>query len=408
MLKQINNAKERIWMEVYIFDDSPLAQIFCKALKNAAERGCNVILLIDYIGSLHFPNSLKQELENSGVNVQVFNPLSLTNALGPITFRNHKKILVVDDNTAYCGSLNISKRVVDEELGGDGAFYDIHARVHGPVVYDLAESFLSSLRMTNYTGPIDGFERPKEIDGGVLVQVLESNTSGHKKDIQSSLLLAIAQANNNIYLSTSYFIPPGSLRRALLSAKARNLMFHMLLSGNSDVFGDRNATFYVLRKFFRRKFARPVNNNFKVFMTNYHHYHGKVLVVDDLWSSIGSFNWDRLSSRRNMEVTLGIFDPKVASKLKRLQMEKEKESTEYTRNDSINRMKILKLYDFVAYHIAKISGFKQLLNSYFPGGNLLDGLSNEGFKVLFKKTFIRTFVDQNVGDMVLLSNLPGV
>ncbi|UKK02649.2 cardiolipin synthetase [Theileria orientalis] len=398
MLKHVNNAKNTIWLEMYIFDDSPVAEIFAKALKSASERGCQIILLLDYIGSIRFPNRIRNELEQSGVKIYFFNPPTINGSVGPVTFRNHKKLLIVDQKTAFTGSLNISKFSVDEELGGDGRHYEVHLRLNGPSVYDLSVSFLESLKMGRFpTEDLKLEKRSDPLPGGSIVQIFESHKGKLKNDVLNSMLFVISKASKSIYLSTSYFIPPGSLRRSLISAKNRNLNIRMLLSGHSDIFGDTTSSYYVLKKFFRRRFAKPFNDNFRVFMTNTKHYHGKVLVVDDVWSSIGSFNWDRISSRRNIEMTLGIFDPKVAMKLKQMQLEKEKDSYEYTRNDSLNRLKILKVYDCITYHIAR-----------FSGGNMLDGLSNGKFNVSFKKTFIRTFVDQNVSEMFLTSNISGV
>ncbi|EAN31681.1 PLD-like domain protein [Theileria parva strain Muguga] len=398
MLKEINKAKESIFLEMYIFDDSPVAEIFANALKIASLRGCKIVLLLDYIGSIRFSSKIQRELEELGVEIHFFNPLRLNNSIGPITYRNHKKLLIIDQKTAFCGSLNICRNSVGEDLGGDGGYIDVSVKLNGPSVYDLCMSFLGSLKIANVH--IDGLtisERAEPIPGGSIVQIFESNTRKNKKDVLNSLLLVISKASNSIHLSTSYFIPPGSLRRSLISAKNRNLNIRMLLSGNSDLPGDTSSTYYILKKFFRSRFAKPFRDNFRVFMTKNRHYHGKVMVVDDIWSSIGSFNWDRLSSRRNMELTLGIFDPLVAHKLKQIQLENEKESYEYTRNDSLNRLKILKMYDCITYHIAR-----------FSEGNLVDGLSNERFNVVFKKTFIRTFVDQNVSEMFLTSNISSV
>ncbi|CDR95042.1 phospholipase D active site motif family protein, putative [Babesia bigemina] len=405
MLNAINSAKRRVWMEVYIFDDSPLAAQFVRALKNAAKRGCEVILIIDYIGSFGFPSLFLNELSKHGAQVIVFNPfMDRQLAIGTMPFRNHKKILVVDNDIAFCGSMNVSVDSTSSKMGGNGRFYDINLRIRGPAVCDLANVFKRTLAMTSYkVEDLQPCVPPSPIEDGVIVQVLESDMFrlSRRNGIQSSLATVISniehavKAEQNVYLTTSYFYPPGFLRRTLLSACKRGLQVHMLLSGNSDVPGDINATLHVLRKFFRKRFEGA--NDFKVYMTTKEHCHGKCVVVDDIWSCVGSFNWDRWSSRRNLEVSVGILDPSIAVKLKSLQMEKEKEAVEYTRADSLNRPTLLKIFDSLLYKIVR-----------FSGRNCFDGLSNDGFKSRFKKAFIRTLIDDKAAETIALCNMAGV
>ncbi|GBE61746.1 cardiolipin synthetase [Babesia ovata] len=411
-------------MEVYIFDDSPLAAQFVRALKNAAKRGCEVILIVDYvscarqhpifeqIGSFGFPSLFLNELSKHGAKVIVFNPfMDRRLAVGTMPFRNHKKILLIDNDVAFCGSMNVSVDSASDKMGGNGRFYDINMRLRGPAVCDLADVFKRTLAMTSYKlEDLQPCKTPSPIDGGVIVQVLESDMFRltRRNGIQSSLATIISNAEQNVYLTTSYFYPPGFLRRSLLSACKRGLQVHMLLSGNSDVPGDINATLHVLRKFFvcsriytsykgiqRKRFEKT--NDFKVFMTTKEHCHGKCIVVDDLWSSVGSFNWDRWSSRRNLEVAVGVFDPVTAMKLKSLQTEKEKEAVEYTRADSLDRPRLLKIFDSLLYKLVR-----------FSGRNCFDGLSNDGFKSRFKKAFIRTLIDDKAAELIALCNMAGV
>ncbi|KAK1442622.1 cardiolipin synthase like protein [Babesia gibsoni] len=398
MLDAIDRAKERVWLEVYIFDDSPLAARFTKSLQNAARRGCEVVLVIDYIGSLSFPDLYQNELEKHGVKLHIFNPFTGRRfAVGSMPFRDHKKILIVDDHTAFCGSVNISKDGGTEEVGGNGRFYDLAIKLKGPAVYDLAQVLKGTLKMTPANlHTLKPLKRPDPIEDGVLVQILESNMSRRtrRNGIQSSLEAALSQAEREIYLTSSYFYPPGFLKRSLINAKRKGLSLHMLLSGNSDIPGDVNATIHVLRKFYKSRFEGPPNSDFKVFMTTKEHCHSKAVVIDGLWSSVGSFNWDRWSSRRNLEVSVGVFDPVTANKLKQLQTCKERESMEYTAADVASRPRFLQLFDSFIYKLVRLSG-----------RNFFDGLSDDGFKFRFKKAFIRTLIDDHAGEMIAMSSM---
>lgn len=388
MLEEIKGARELVWFELYIIDDSEIAQRYVKAMCDAARRGCQVILAIDYWGSLFFPFAWITELKKAGVVVKSFN--AIFNGRGiPLVLRNHRKLLIVDGEVAYCGSANVSEK--------SEGFYDIHVKVKGPCVYDLGESMLSVLKLMMKKEELPQmFPKPKPIANGSIVQVLESNMLESRKDIQESLCEILHRAEKSVYLTSSYFQPPGALRRALMLIKRKGVELSLLLSGKSDVHCDTNATIHVIQKFYRKRVAEPLHN-MRIHFTRKHHCHGKAVVIDGWYSSVGSFNWDRASGRRNLELSLGIFDERVAECLKRLQVKQEHEGSNLNLRALFLRPMLLQWIDKLNYQLMKLYG-----------RNTLDGLSNNRFKFKFRRTFIRTHVDQNVGEIIAMSKMASI
>ncbi|OII76522.1 hypothetical protein cand_000430 [Cryptosporidium andersoni] len=411
MINEIDSAKERVWLETYIFDNCEIAKRFVDSLCNASRRGCDVILLVDWIGSCNIPNEWLKKLRQSGVNIVWFNPL-FNKSVGPIVFRDHRKILITD-NIAFCGSLNLSatsklKSYIYEEADLDKYsnvnnrkryfsyriasflyskisswnliyrrpwFYDVHAKIKGPAIYDLAKVFLDSLKESRSDLKRDIFIRPDEYEDGCVLQVLLSNTRKQNKGIQNVLAIATSNANWNVFLTTSYFMPPGFLRRAIQNSIKNNIEVSLLLSGNSDILGDTMASKYFLKKLFAKKNAR-------FFFTKDAHCHAKYIVIDSIWSSFGSFNWDRFSSRRNLEVSVAAFDPQIAQQLISMQNKftKSIEKSEELTYDRLYSQHYFSLFiSKIMYNVVRLLG-----------RNWLDGLSPSNSKS--KKSYIRSSI----------------
>ncbi|KAJ1609825.1 phosphatidylserine/phosphatidylglycerophosphate/ cardiolipin synthase [Cryptosporidium canis] len=380
MINSIDMAIKRVWFETYIFEECDTGELFIESLCKASDRGCEVILLLDAFGSYNFPRRWEQKLIKNNVKVIWFNPISriLTETF---LFRNHRKLLITDEK-AFCGSINITNRINNSSLFDEANiqnlctinysllrkltsmfklliysispfridkpfFYDVHAEIDGPATYDLAEVFIDSLKESkcNYIPTL--FQRPHEIVNGITLQVLYSNTRRQHRGIQKVLTAATKNASNCIHLTTSYFFPPGFLCKAIQIAINNNVKVSMLLSGRSDIPGDTIATKYLIKRF--------LHNNARFFFTRNFHCHAKYITIDGIWSSFGSFNWDGLSANRNLEVSVASFDPKVAYRLMEMQskMTHSFQSTEQTIHKWREQSKLTRIGSKVAYVIIR-------------------------------------------------------
>mmetsp|Transcript_26947 Transcript_26947/g.67115 ORF Transcript_26947/g.67115 Transcript_26947/m.67115 type:complete len:497 (-) Transcript_26947:97-1587(-) len=397
MLEAICAARTRVWLESYIFDGSKLAERFVDALVDAAHRGCDTLLLIDYVGAFSIKSRWIDRMRKAGVAVIVFNPalpgLDGSKSIGPLSYRDHRKILIAD-TTAFCGSINISDDAGGPLLG-NSRFYDVHMRLRGPCVAHLADVLRDSLAEAFrdvWRPPIDV---PEEYEDGVYVQVLESNIRQGRRQIMDALSKATRQAQQSIELTTSYFYPPGVLRRALVSASRRGIPISILLSGNSDLLGDVMGSTHLVKKF-----LRVPGNQTRVHFLMPQHMHAKHTVVDGVWSCVGSFNWDRYSARRNLEVAVSIFDGQVASQLSALHHRKahnEKECYEMTWERWQRQSPLKKLICWFAYCCVRLTG-----------KNVSDGLSNTRQKALVRRALIHTYLDERAAKNLATGMMWGI
>ncbi|QOY42648.1 Phospholipase D/Transphosphatidylase [Cryptosporidium parvum] len=380
MIESIDSAKKRVWFETYIFEECETGEKFVDSFCEASQRGCEVILLLDAFGSSKFPKRWEQKLLKNNVKVIWFNPISQI-FKDTFLFRNHRKLLIADEK-AYCGSINITNRINDSSLNDEAniknyniicnsaykkliflfkqviysispikvnklCFYDVHAEIEGPATYDLGKVFIDSLKESKCGQIPIIFQRPKEIKNGTILQVLYSNTRRQHRGIQNVLNIATKNSNSYIYLTTSYFFPPSFLRRAIQTAINNNVKVSMLLSGRSDIPGDTIATKYLIKRF--------IQNNVRFFFTRNIHCHAKYITIDGIWSSFGSFNWDGFSANRNLEVSVASFDSKIASQLMKMhsKMTHSFQSTEQTINQWNEQSRLTRVCSKAAYMLIK-------------------------------------------------------
>ena len=238
--KSIDAAEKSVWVEVYILESDEIGIYIRNALIEAAKRGCEVILIFDYLGSRGLSNSFLRPLKESGAKVHVFNPIWPWRKKGPLIRRDHRKVLIVDEKIGYCGGMNISREYAGKKLGS-GRYVDAQIRVLGPAVKDLSNLFLDTYSETS--GELrHNFETyykharnnivPSE---RVFLQVLASNSRRNLRAIQSSMKEALERATSYCYLTTPYFMPFGPLRKAMIDAAKRGVDVRVLTAGLSDL-----------------------------------------------------------------------------------------------------------------------------------------------------------------------------
>lgn len=310
MWEAIESARQRVWLETYIMEPDALGQGTLERLRDAAARGCEVLLLYDHFGSHKLGSDFLASLVRAGGQVHAFNPIWAWHRHGPLLMRDHRKILVVDDRIAFCGGLNASEDYAGEKLG-NGLFRDTHLSVEGPAVADLAGVVQSSLRAMGVRsrrvrGPI------APLAGGVVVQVLEANRLRNRSALQRTLRLTLERAVQRCAITTPYFVPPRRLRRAIARAALRGVEVRILTAGRSDVPMAALASQHVYEHFLRR--------GVRIF--EYGHscprvLHAKCVSIDGVYATVGSFNFDTWSWNRNLEVNVGVLDPEIALELER-------------------------------------------------------------------------------------------
>jgi cardiolipin synthase len=307
MLAAIAAARTTISFETYILASDITGDRFKAALVERARSGVAVRLMYDAVGSFGLADSWLAELREAGGEVIVFNPIAPWRARWRLSHRDHRKILVVDDEVAFTGGLNIANDYAAVEDGGVG-WRDAHCRVRGEIVFDLARLFRRTwLRAGGTPFPAPRRPRKEELAGTSFVRMIDNTARRRKGAIRRAYLHVIKAARHSVWIENAYFVPDRGLRRALARAVARGVDVRVIVPGHSDVRMLEWASLYVMR----RLAARGV----KLLRWRGVMLHAKSAVVDGTWSTIGSYNFDAQSRFNNLEVTLEILDPAVGEAL---------------------------------------------------------------------------------------------
>ncbi len=304
MLAAIHSATRRVWIETYIFEPDRVGRAFLDALLAARRRGVDVVLLFDVIGSSGLKTEDLLPLRESGARVVPFNPPRLFFARLPMFLRDHRKILIIDD-VGFCGGMNVSEDYAGTRLG-NGRFRDTHACIEGPGVRDLAAIFISSY-LTATGKKLQPAAPLMPLADGVFAQILGSDVRRRKRHIQRALYYTVGRSVRTCLLTTPYFVPPPRLLRALVRAARRGVDVRVLTAGLSDVPIAAVAA--------RHLYGSLLRGGVRIFEMMGRTLHAKTASIDGIYASVGSFNLDRWSFTRNLEVSLTVVDPGLADLL---------------------------------------------------------------------------------------------
>jgi len=299
MLEAIDAARTSVRLETYIYAADALGQRFRDALARACERGVSVKVLVDGLGSLAVPAEFWAPLQACGGEVRVFNPVVLRR----MSIRNHRKLLVCDDHTAYVGGFNISTK-----YEGDGVrcgWCDLGLKMKGPLAVRLAASFDEMFDRAAFRHkPFMRLRRfnAKRAVPGRAEQILLSGPGRGRSPIKRALMKDIAQARD-VKIIAAYFLPTWALRRALARVVRRGGRVQLILAGKSDVVVSQLAGRSLYRRF--------LNAGVEIFEYQPQILHAKLIIVDDV-VYIGSANLDQRSLQINYELMIRFDSPEIS------------------------------------------------------------------------------------------------
>jgi cardiolipin synthase len=316
MLAAIAAAKSHVHLETYMLRADRTGNEFKDAMVERARAGVRVRFLYDSLGSFGLPSAFLGELKTAGVLAVKYHPLVPWRARWSLNRRDHQKILVVDDEVAFTGGINLSDEGRPVEDGG-GGWHDLHARVEGPVVLDLARIF----RRTWERSGGDSLPEPTLLRGEgdrskwtAAVHAISNSGVRRRWQMHRAYLHAIHRAERSISIMNAYFIPDRSLRRAFARAAARGVSVRVIVPSDTDV----KAVYYASHHLYRNLMRRGV----RIFEWPERMMHAKMGLIDGVWSTIGSYNLDRRSLQHNLEVGLVILDRRNGGELQE-QFEKD-------------------------------------------------------------------------------------
>ncbi len=301
MIAAIEQAKNSIYLSTYIFGTTEIGKRFIEALIAAKDRGVEVKVLIDGVGSLYsFPTAYRQ-LKRKGVNVALYlSPFRSWYNLVHMNLRNHRKLLVIDGTFGFTGGMNIHQENMGK--GSEPApIRDLHFRVDGPIIGFLQNVFLKAWYFSVKKDPVKEViyydDQPK---GNALCRGIASGPHHQFPQIERMLIAAINSATDNIRIMTPYFIVSGPLATALTAASQRGVEVEIIMPGSNNLSFVKGACEAIL--------PGLLQYGLKFYYRRGNFAHTKIFLIDDFCSFIGSANIDVRSLYLNFEFNLEIYD----------------------------------------------------------------------------------------------------
>jgi cardiolipin synthase A/B len=310
MLEAIESAQYSIMLASYIFHADGIGAQFVDALVRAVKRGVQVRVLVDDVDVRFTWSSAYKPLRRAGVPLGVFNPPLVPARLNAVHLRNHRKILVVDGRLGFTGGMNIDRRYWNPDAPGQ-ASRDLHFRLRGPVVAQLAEVFADDWQFA--TGEaLRGapWFAPLEAAGSVLARCIDDGPDEGTEPLRWAIVGGLNQAQRSVRVMTPYFVPDGSLITALDVAAMRGVEVDILLPSVSDLPHVHWAAFGQLWQVLER--------GCRVWLSTAPFDHSKLMVVDGAWTLLGSANWDARSLRLNFELNVECYSVEFGARMEGL------------------------------------------------------------------------------------------
>lgn len=311
MLRDIKNAKATITMAQYYVEDGELMKQFAEAFAERCRAGVAVKLLFDDHGA-SINGDTVSIMQDAGCQFERFRrieapALLLWWKLLRYNYRSHRRVLVVDGRIGYTGGYGIS-----DDWNGDGRtadhWRDTNVRVEGPVVKFLQSAFAESwLETTGEALGGDGYFPTLERHGNVPAQIVRSSPLGGSFQNYMLYLLSINSAKKSILITNPYFIPDKNMTDALVSAAKRGVRVAVLAPGKLD-----NKLAYTAS---RSSYGPLLKGGIKIFEYQPALLHAKTMVVDGVWGTVGSSNFDNRSFALNQELNLTVYDSPFAAQL---------------------------------------------------------------------------------------------
>jgi cardiolipin synthase len=305
----LRTAQYLICLEFYIFRNDETGTELAEILKQKAAEGVKVYILYDHFGSFGTPLRFWRDLQRSGIRIRASRPFKWTAPLHYV-HRDHKKLIIIDGETAFTGGLNIANEYRGYHRSWKKkSWRDTGLLLKGPIAMNLLDSFKKV--WTIWKGePIVFRTTVQPLPDGLPALPIFASSAQGRKDMRKLLHYSINSSTRSIYLTTAYFTPSTVMIKALANAVQRGVSVKLLLPGTSDV----KSAHFAGRAFF----ARLLQSGVKIYNYQGEILHAKTAVFDGLWSIIGSANLDFQSLRRNDEGNVGIIGTSFGTKMEQI------------------------------------------------------------------------------------------
>ena len=307
LIKDLKGAKHHIHLEYYVVLEGRLWDEILGVLCEKASKGVKIRLVYDDVGS-KLSLKTKQRLSSCKIECYPFMPVFFSRFSGKMNYRNHRKIAVIDGKIAYVGGINIA----DEYVNGYNTIFwrDTHLRLKGESVKSLQIHFFTTwcfVSKQNIKIQPSYFPKVKR-NGYTAVQIAASGPDTNWAYIMEAVFTAITTAQDYVYITTPYFVPNDQMLMALQVASKSGIEVKLIIPKKSDSWVVKHASNSYL--------SHLMDAGVEVYRYTKGFIHAKTMVVDDVFSTVGTSNMDYRSFNINFEVNAFIYNKEKSVSLK--------------------------------------------------------------------------------------------
>ena len=316
LLRELQQARQHIHIESYIFEDDAVGRMVRDVLIEKSRSGVEVRVIYDDVGCWHVPNRFFERMREAGIEVRSFLKVRFPHFTNKVNYRNHRKIIVIDGRAGFVGGMNLAERYVRGFSWG--IWRDTHLMLKGKAVHGLQTAFLLDWYFVDRTLISAAKYFPKlDNPGTSLVQIVTSEPVGPWREIMQGLVKAMSEARKYFYIQTPYFLPTESMLVAMQTAALSGVDVRLMLPRRADNRLTHLASCSYL--------ADVLRAGVKVYLYQKGFLHSKLMVSDDLLSTVGSTNMDFRSFEHNFEVNAFIYDTETALQMREIFLQDQRD-----------------------------------------------------------------------------------
>jgi cardiolipin synthase len=309
LLEDIARAKQSIHIESYIWWTGEICERLADALVGKVRDGVEVRVMLDYSGSQRMDSALKARMKDAGCCLHQFRPLRVTN-IGRMNLRTHRKIAVIDGRIGYVGGHGIAEQWTGNAEDRDH-WRDTAIRAQGPVVATLQGVFCENWIQETDEVPVGEKYFPKlEECGKIDAHVAYASPRGSISSVQLLYYLAINAAREELLIQNPYFLPHEDAIDSMMKAVKRGVDVRIMLPSASIIDSA------LVQHASHHHYGDMLKSGIRIFEHQTTLTHQKIMIVDKMWSCVGSTNFDDRSFELNDEVTVGMIDRGIAKQLR--------------------------------------------------------------------------------------------
>ncbi|MCD6354807.1 MAG: cardiolipin synthase [Prolixibacteraceae bacterium] len=309
LTRALLQAKHHIHLEYYIFSNDKIGNRIKNILIEKSREGVEIRILIDDVGSWGLPGYFVDDLKKNGIEIYSFMEVHFPRFTSKVNYRNHRKIVIIDGKTGFTGGINIADRYIEgtQKLGH---WRDTHLQISGDAVACLQVIFAADWYFVIHENLLGGSYFPAfSEEPGLPIQITASGPDSDWETIGQAFFAAIANARETIYLTTPYLMPPQHLLEAIKIAALSHIDVRIIIPEISDAIIPKWSSFSYIDQL--------LEAGVKVYFYQNGFIHSKVLMVDGVFSSVGSANLDFRSLETNFEVNAFVYDETFTTDLEK-------------------------------------------------------------------------------------------